>query len=173
MKSAPHSINPHCTTPDPHRTAPVCHNPHQIRTSQNGPAPTRSRRECHTLQSFTRLQSMAQDPTRRTSLKRKSAPVRTTKARKPHRSAPQRPEIRTKFVVSNLHPQSFVCESLSAELHPHFFVRKSSANLRPHNSIQKLTFAELCVQNLGNFVCWPLLPPIITAHLLPTVVARL
>ena len=51
VKSAPHSINPHRITPDPHLTAPVCHNPHQIRTSQNGPAPTRSRRECHTLQS--------------------------------------------------------------------------------------------------------------------------
>ena len=103
-----------------------------------------------------RLQSMAQDPTRRTSLKRKSALVRTTKARKPHRSAPQRPEIRTKFVVSNLHPQSFVCKSLSTKTCPQNFIpislspKSSSTNLRPQNSIQKLKFVELCVQNFAN-----------------------
>ena len=104
-----------------------------------------------------RLQSMAQDPTRRTSLKRKSAPVRTTMARKPHRSAPQRLEIRTKFVVSNLHPQSFVCKSLSSNTCPQNFIpislspKSSSTNLCPQNSIQKLKFAELCVQNFANF----------------------
>ena len=38
----------------------------------------------------------------------RAAPIRTAKARDPHRSAQQRPEIRTKFLVSNLHPQSFV-----------------------------------------------------------------
>ena len=42
--------------PFPHRTAPLqiritSANPHQIRTSQAGPAPTRSRRKCHSLQS--------------------------------------------------------------------------------------------------------------------------
>ena len=31
-----------------------------------------------------------------------------------------------------------------------FFVRKS-VNLLPQNYIQKLTFAELCVQNFANF----------------------
>ena len=83
------------------------------------------------------------------------AKIRTGPHHKGQKAAPiltAKPEIRTKFVVSNHHPQNFVCKASSANICQQNFIPISlSTNLRPPNFIQKLTYTELRLQNFANF----------------------